>query len=110
MEVVDEPLGSGRDCALATDCVRESLVGIDENTFILWQPRQKTLAAPSANEDFVLDGQQSGVLFEMLDAVQLTGDGSFIEANTSISLVPEQLREQSSHIYLHRSKGGLFLL
>ncbi len=74
VEVIDQPLGGGRDGAPLAHRLGERAVGVDEHAPVLLQPRQEPPPAPPAGVDAVLGRQRRRVLLQALDAVQLVAN------------------------------------
>lgn len=98
VEVVEEPLGGGRDGAVLADRVGQRAIDFDEAAAVLLDARQKPLPPPRPRRDAVLGGQRLGVLFEAFEAKQLASNRLQPLAHTArLSLPPKKTFEKVRH-------------
>jgi hypothetical protein len=74
VEVVDEPLGSGRDRALFPDAAREDPIRVQEDPAVVGEARHDRPPRARFVRDPLGLGERFGMLLEPLDAEQLCND------------------------------------
>ncbi len=81
VEVIDEPLGCGRDGALPANRLGERTVGREKLARVIFEARQERAAAPRPFRHLVLGGERRGVLLKALAAEQLFADGGLVRGS-----------------------------
>ncbi len=72
IEVVNDPFGRRRDAATAFTCPNDGLVGLLENAMVVLQASEERLGMIGLLNRLVPTGEGSGVLSELVDAVEVT--------------------------------------
>jgi hypothetical protein len=97
IEVVDQPLGGGRNRRTAVHRLADVLVGGHQHRLVFGQPRPQLGAALHSQGHDLRRGQAAGVFFQPLDSEQLGPDGGRIvpgRIGPSLTEQPPQGRYQ----------------